>query len=486
MELNLRTVLVVLAAIVMLGILIDGFRRMRRARQEALKLDVKQDFQFPEDGFSSELPNGGARVIGTRGPDELKQEAQHFRDQLDDLPGMSALDEVEEKALHELDSDVQESLHEERVYAGEPDFQHDSYQHLTADTDDTLALNEQEKPDFDSTLVEQASTAENIDEEKPEIEKATEINTSETVSAVEEDEPSLQDYASEQLVPKAKPLNLDEQVPLLMDVEELGDELDVTSIQHSEPEINTSVEGKQSEATENLDLNQADTSDAEIDQHIELGPEDIAGIQASVDDIALLSPMASNAEEEKQQEEAAELVEDGRRQAEDMMAQAAYAPVKKPGIHAESLDTRPEPSLVLVTHVIPHDEEGFCGEDILYLVNSCDLRHGEKNIFHRFEKENGEGRVQFSMANSFNPGTFNPETLLHERIHGLSLFMSLPGPEKAMDAFEAMTEMASVIARNLGGDVHDETHSIMALQTIEHNRQQVRDFVRKQKLAQKK
>ena len=63
--------------------------------------------------------------------------------------------------------------------------------------------------------------------------------------------------------------------------------------------------------------------------------------------------------------------------------------------------------------------------------------------------------------------------------------MSLPGPEKAMDAFEAMSEMASVIARNLGGEVHDETHSIMALQTIEHNRQQVRDFVRKQKLASK-
>ena len=178
-------------------------------------------------------------------------------------------------------------------------------------------------------------------------------------------------------------------------------------------------------------------------------------------------------------------LDDGRQQAADMLTQAAYAPVKKPGPNAEVLADRSAASLVLITHVVPHDDEGFCGEDILYLVNNCDLRHGEKGIFHRFEQENGEGRVQFSMANSFNPGTFDPETLLHERIHGVSLFMSLPGPEKAMDAFEAMSEMASVIARNLGGEVHDETHSIMALQTIEHNRQQVRDFVRKQKLASK-
>ena len=63
MELNLRTVLVVLGSLVMLGILFDGFRRMRRARQDALSLDVKGDFKFPEDTFSSELPNGGARVV---------------------------------------------------------------------------------------------------------------------------------------------------------------------------------------------------------------------------------------------------------------------------------------------------------------------------------------------------------------------------------------------------------------------------------------
>ena len=454
MELNLRTVLVILGGIVMLGILIDGFRRMRRARQEALKLDVKGDFQFPEEGFSSELPNGGARVIGERLPEELEEEVHNFRDQLDALPRMSALEEAEIKTEHALADDIQQSLHEERIYAGEPDFQHESYDDNSTASEAVLPVEAEIQNDNHSEFEPEF----NSDSLPAEIDVATESK----------------DYADEQLVPKAKPLNLDEQVPLLMDVEELGKEIEPQP-KALENEALLSVENDLGEKGEE-DQGGEQVEDHDQD-HIELGLDDIAGIEASVSDISDLmpSPVADSTEHE-----------DGRQQAEDMMAQAAYAPVKKPGLNAESLATRPIPSLVVVTHVVPHDEDGFCGEDILYLVNSCDLRHGEKDIFHRFEDEGGEGRVQFSMANSFNPGTFNPDTLFHERIHGLSLFMSLPGPDKAMDAFEAMTEMASVIARNLGGDVHDETHSIMALQTIEHNRQQVRDFVRKQKLTGKK
>jgi cell division protein ZipA len=445
MELNLRTVLVILGGIVMLSILVDGFRRMRRSRQDALSLDVKGDFKFPEENFSAELPNGGARIIGAGSSEDLLQEAKTFRDQLDDLPVMSALDELEASAEQALDGDIKSSLREDRIYAGEPDFQHASY-----------TQNKPEEVTQENAIPQPNKVYEEAKEKAPE-------------------------EIPETVVPKAKPLNLDEHVPLLMDVEQLGDE------------VATHAESLESEQVEAI---------GKVTEHIELTTDDIKGIQAAVADMGILF-VEENVLDESFAEEsfAEETVEDyrvaevaapeiadydSREQAQELATQAAYAPVKKPGINAESLIDRPVPSLVLVTHVVPHEDEGFCGEDILYLVNSCDLRHGEKKIFHRFEQEGGEGCVQFSMANSFNPGIFDPHTLLHERINGVSLFMSLPGPEKAMEAFEAMTEMASVIARNLGGDVHDETHSIMALQTIEHNRQLVRDFVHKQKLASKK
>jgi cell division protein ZipA len=437
MELNLRTVLVILGGIVMLGILVDGFRRMRRSRQNALSFDVKGDFKFPEDSFPSELPNGGARILRERDAEELLDEAKKFRDQLDVLPAMSALEGIEANAEQALDADIKSSLHENRIYAGEPDFQHESYAHDKPET-----FNEALRQDFSGGIPERA-------------------------------------------VPKAKPLNLDEHVPLLMDVEELGEDLAA----HEESLVSKRVETKSTPLEMALTKNRH-TEDT-VTENIELTMDDIKGIQASVSDMSeLLSVEQSVIEDQPSiaaKIDVPEIAEyDSRQQAQEMAIQAAYAPVKKPGIHAEKLINRFSPSLVLVTHVIPHDKEGFSGEDILYLVNSCDLRIGEKEIFHRFEKEQGEGCIQFSMANSFNPGTFDPEALLHERIQGVSLFMSLPGPEKAMDAFESMTEMASVIARNLGGEVHDETHSIMALQTIEHNRQLVRDFVRKQKLTGKK
>lgn len=454
MELNLRTVLVILGALVMLGILFDGFRRMRRARQEALKLDVKDDFKFPADSFSSELPNGGARVIDEQDLDELMDDAQTFRDQLHEFPHMSALDQLEEENFNQLDDSIKASLQEERVYAGEPDFQQDSY----AFTDD--ATQQQAAPVVEA----QDGFSENIENAELPVahEFATDALNDLGQSPGDDEKPS----ANEHFVAKAKPLDLDEHVPLLMDVEELGEDVvpQHTAIAFNEPE-NTTSSGKVAEDAI-VPEEDAGVSPAEM---IELTKDDIPAIEATTRELANMF------EEESKP-----------KPAEDLMAVAAYTPVKKPGLNAECLADRSVPSLVLVTHVLPHDEEGFCGEDILYLVNSCDLRHGEKDIFHRFENKNGEGYIQFSMANSFNPGTFNPDTLLHERIHGVSLFMSLPGPENAMDAFEAMTEMAAVIGRTLGGDVYDETHSIMALQTIEHNRQQVRDFVRRQKLMDKK
>lgn len=414
MELNLRTVLVVLGGIVMLTILVDGFRRMRRARQEALKIDVQNDFQFSEESFSSELPNGGSRLVS-----KANENASYPEDDTDDIADFFAND-VEE-------SDPIESPTLSSVGS-------------TVKASESVA---------DSDQIRRTETP--FDDKKPVV-----------VGEIEEE--------AQQATTK-QPLNLDEKVPLLMDVEDLSeDKQDVP--------VSSDLESKTDKFTHS-------DSQAEAD-HIELAMEDIASIEASIDEIkAIHEPIIEPPEASKTAIDAS-TYDDGRQQAEDSMVQAAHEPVKKPGIHAESLENRPAPGLVLVTHVVPHSPEGFAGEDILYLVNSCDLRFGEKGIFHRFENEGGEGCIQFSMAHSMNPGTFNPVTLSSERIHGLSLFMSLPGPKKAMDAFEAMSEMASVVARNLGGDVHDETHSIMALQTIEHNRQQVRDYVRKQKILDKK
>ena len=161
-------------------------------------------------------------------------------------------------------------------------------------------------------------------------------------------------------------------------------------------------------------------------------------------------------------------------------------PVNYAGPNAEVLANRKDAEMVLVIHTIARDMDGFRGKDLLFLFNSCDLRYGEKDIFHRFEDADGEGCIQFSVAQMHNPGTFDPAQMADQNFSGLSFFMSLPGPKKPLEAYEAMSEMAQVVSRNLKADVLDGSHSAMTPQTMEHERQQILDYERQQRLAAKK
>lgn len=135
---------------------------------------------------------------------------------------------------------------------------------------------------------------------------------------------------------------------------------------------------------------------------------------------------------------------------------------------------------VLIVNVISKEPGGFKGQDLLQILLACDLRFGNMNIFHRYEKANGKGAVQFSVANLVEPGTFDLDRIDNFSTPGLCFFLTLPGPEKAVTAFNYMVETAQVLVKNLQGDLRDEGQSVMTPQTIEHYRQRIRDFERKQ------
>jgi cell division protein ZipA len=66
---NLRDWLIIIGVVIIIGIFIDGFRRMRLAKKDALKmsLDMGGDFENTpiDDGFNPELPGGRARIVST-------------------------------------------------------------------------------------------------------------------------------------------------------------------------------------------------------------------------------------------------------------------------------------------------------------------------------------------------------------------------------------------------------------------------------------
>lgn len=135
---------------------------------------------------------------------------------------------------------------------------------------------------------------------------------------------------------------------------------------------------------------------------------------------------------------------------------------------------------VLVINIMSSGDERFQGEALLDVILECGMRFGDMQIFHRHLDEDGDGPLLFSMANMVVPGTFDLNGMSEFETPGVSLFMTLPMPANSMDAFNLMADTAKAIAGRLNGELKDENRSVMTAQTIEHCRQRVRDFERKQ------
>ena len=133
-----------------------------------------------------------------------------------------------------------------------------------------------------------------------------------------------------------------------------------------------------------------------------------------------------------------------------------------------------------MVNVLAKGGAAFKGPDLLQLLLACDLRFGEMNIFHRYEKANGKGPIQFSVANLVEPGSFDLDNIDEFSTPGVTFFLTLPGPDKPVTAFNYLIETAQVLVRHLHAELRDDAHSVMTAQTIEHFRQRIRDFERKQ------
>ena len=134
---------------------------------------------------------------------------------------------------------------------------------------------------------------------------------------------------------------------------------------------------------------------------------------------------------------------------------------------------------VFILYVVAQAEEGFSGTDILETLLACDLRFGDMDFFHRHERASGRGPIEFSVANMMKPGVFDIDNMEPLQTRGLMFFVTLPGPADMLKAFDYMYETVKVVAKSLGGDIQDETRSVITRQSLEHMRQQIRDLERR-------
>ncbi|HAJ85550.1 MAG TPA: cell division protein ZipA, partial [Pseudomonas sp.] len=126
------------------------------------------------------------------------------------------------------------------------------------------------------------------------------------------------------------------------------------------------------------------------------------------------------------------------------------------------------------------DPHGFRGPALLQNILESGLRFGEMDIFHRHESMAGNGEVLFSMANAVKPGTFDLDDIDHFTTPAVSFFLGLPGPRHPKQAFDVMVAAARKLSQELNGELKDDQRSVLTAQTIEHYRQRIVEFERRQ------
>lgn len=75
MEFAMREWLTVLIVVLIIGVLLDGWRRMRQSKRQSIKMSRSMPAGEEREtgrGYGSELPNGGARVVAHRDEDDAK------------------------------------------------------------------------------------------------------------------------------------------------------------------------------------------------------------------------------------------------------------------------------------------------------------------------------------------------------------------------------------------------------------------------------
>lgn len=139
----------------------------------------------------------------------------------------------------------------------------------------------------------------------------------------------------------------------------------------------------------------------------------------------------------------------------------------------------PKPDRIVTLFLQARDNHRITGVDLLDAALKSGMVFGDHDIFHRVLDETEE--VVFSMANLTNPGHFDKRAWNTLETNGVTMFMMLPGPLNALDAWDALLACSRRVAELLHADLLDETHSVFTRQCEGRIREELREYERSKK-----
>jgi len=116
------------------------------------------------------------------------------------------------------------------------------------------------------------------------------------------------------------------------------------------------------------------------------------------------------------------------------------------------------------------------GAELLQATINTGMEFGEMDIFHRVVE--GADKSVFSLANAAKPGHFARDEWNTFETGGVVVFMTLPGPSDALDAWDSMLATARRIGEILNAELLDEEHNPFTRQKEAQIRKELREFDR--------
>ena len=136
----------------------------------------------------------------------------------------------------------------------------------------------------------------------------------------------------------------------------------------------------------------------------------------------------------------------------------------------------PLPDKIVTLFIKARDNHIITGVELLDVSIKSGLVFGDPGIFHRLSEE--DGKPVFSMANLTNPGIFDKNKWNSIEILGVTMFMTLPGPKNALDAWDSMLATSQRLAELLHADLLDDQRQLFSRQRARRIKEELREFER--------
>lgn len=130
-----------------------------------------------------------------------------------------------------------------------------------------------------------------------------------------------------------------------------------------------------------------------------------------------------------------------------------------------------ETEQLFVISVVAAPGQPFSGEMLGKAFANNELCFGDKAIFHRLVRREGEDVPVFGIANMVKPGDFGSGDLQGFSTPGITLFLQLPAPVDGLEAFDDFVQTAERLAVELGGQLQDQKHCVITHQALMQKRE---------------